>query len=66
MIVGDRGRSWAIVRVKSVAASCFKTFELGFQVTERSYMVVSPVFHDRVIGLRWLRLMVRLVVDRHH
>ena len=44
----------------------FKTSELGFQVAERSYMVVLSVFHDRVSGLRWSRLMVRLVVDRHH
>ena len=44
----------------------FKTSELGFQIAERSYMVVPPVFHDRVSGLRWSRLMVRLVVDRHH
>ena len=31
----------------------FKTSELGFQVAERSYMVVPAVFHDRVSGVRW-------------
>ena len=68
-VVGDRGWSWTIVgdRANKISRSkLFQISELGFQVAKRYYMVVPPVFHDRVSGLRWSRLMIRLVVDRHH
>ena len=46
MIVDDRGRSCE----KNQSQELLKISELGFQVAERFYMVVPPVFHDRVSG----------------